>query len=471
MLGAVAIATLVLAAPATATVRPLAARDPEGAAPVLAGGSAVYSRLSDPGEVDSAGVVVRGVPLAGGTSRSVGEAYVVARNGWVESWALAGGEDGLALRVAGVRSQELFAGALAGPLRRLSSRVRGKPDAADTGSLVPYLWAGRGAVVTLEHLGRRANRLVARSPNGHSRVISLPRGADPAEADVAGPFVAVAIQTAGGQRKIRVGDKVFKIDVGRSLLGVALVDLASGAVVRRIGAGALRGARVNDVGVGPDGSVAVSGTGDGDTDAVGYAAPGARALAIVHRGGELGGVAPARGRIALIVGAAGGRVAVLRPKPGSRRARVEFRGPVSADVDGLSFDGAHAAWGTDGCQVVADADPSSSAAVLPSGPCVRTEVETSALPRRRRPGRVSLPVKVGCLTAPGTVCHVRLTALDDDFRPLASRAARIRVGSGSTVKVTLRGRALRRARRDRGGVTLEIRIEDPGGRARTAFVF
>jgi len=303
---------------------------------------------------------------------------------------LAGSADGVLLRRAGSRGRDrLFAGTMDGPFREIGPRPLSVPEDAYPDRA---LWAIGDASVTLERTPRapKRSRLVVRRPGGAVTVVRL--GADIAAVDVAGGLAAVAV------------------DRDNRLSHVALIELGSGRVVRRVAAGPIGG--VWAVGLAPDGSVAVSGG-----DRLALAAPADRALGQVARGWFYE-VALAAGRIAVVaaVGQPGGvgegsaRVVVLHPTARNRRSAVEFRGPPAADVRDLQFDGAYATWASGGCQVVAGTTTRQSLRVLPRGPCVRTEIEATERSLRRRPGSTKVRVRVGCLTTPTRTCRMELVA-------------------------------------------------------------
>jgi hypothetical protein len=139
--------------------------------------------------------------------------------------------------------------------------------------------------------------------------------------------------------------------------------------------------------------------------------------------------------------------------------RTLFRGPTSESADRLSFDGTYLAYATGGCTLLATVEPSSSADVLPPGPCVRSElsVEPVADPVVRGDYRV----EAVCLSAPATSCRVdaRLTTVSG--RAAGRLAARVPRGRSRILHIPLqaRGRQFR----------VTVRVTDPDGRARTVY--
>jgi hypothetical protein len=427
------------AAPAGAAIRPLSARADKGAGPAIAGTDVVFSRKSG-----KRSIVLRAVPGTRGPARAAGR-VTAQGSGRVVEWTVGGGPAGLAVRLATSdrARNSLFAGPAGGPFRALTppSAFGGEPgDIGGPASPVP------GGVLTE---GSRRSNFAIRTPGGGVRAVRLPAGAEPALAGASGTALAVPVLA---ERAV--------------LRSVAIVDLGSG-VTRTIAAGRLTNSFPSGVGIGPDGSVALSATG-----VVGYAAPGATTLTVIpgRRFPEF--LAPAGGRIAMVDDddGAGERVTVIRPGSGSARPVTEYRGPVAADIDTLAFDGARAAWGTEGCQVASDTDAASSAVVLPRGPCVRTETEArpDRLPRVRRDRRgYYLRLRVTCLATPARTCRVRVRARDVRERSLGAGSDRIRLGRTASVRVPLRGRNVRRARRSDGDSYFELRSIDPDGRSRT----
>lgn len=424
---------------ATAQVRPLSVRDAGGSAPALAGDRVAWSRAA--GE---RGVRVFSAPPAGGPVRSSGVARI--DRGQIERWTLDGAPGRLALRVS-TPAEYLFAGPDGGPLGLSGST----PLLAESAFPERDVWAGAESTVTLEEDPPRNGlvRLVVRSPGAPTRYIPLPDALNADQIDVSGTVAAVGYER------------------GRAR-GVDLVDLRSGHTIRSVDGGVLDS--ISYVGLGDDGSVAVTGRSKRGRDVAAYAVPGAARLRTVALG-LFDEVDPGTAGVALAVRIAGAgatldgssRVVVVRPGGDPRRPAVTFRGPPATDVDGLSFDGTRVVWGTDGCQVLAEARGGTR--LLPRGVCVRSEVATGLYSLTRRAGRTGLSVPLRCLTGVGAVCRVRVTAVDRKSRPVASRTARIRAGRRSIVRLVLRGRTARRP----GKVTVRVRIRDPGGRGRTAF--
>lgn len=429
----------VMCAEAGAQVRPLAPTEFAESAPALAGERVVWAR---PTRGFGAFRLVS-ASRAGGPARRL--RHLEAAPGDVE---LAGSADRVLLRREGSRGRDrLFAGTMTGPLREIGPRPLSVPEDAYPDRA---LWAIGDASVTLERTPRapKRSRLVVRRPGGPVTVVRL--GADIVAVDVAGGLAAVAVER------------------DEKLSHVALIELGSGRVVRRVSPGPI--GVVWAVGLAPDGSVAVSGG-----DRLALAAPADRMLGQVARGWFYE-VALAAGRIAVVaaVGQPGGvgegsaRVVVLHPTARNRRSAVEFRGPPAAEVRDLRFDGAYATWASGGCQVVAGTTTRQSLRVLPRGPCVRTEIEATERSLRRRPGSTKVRVRVGCLTTPTRTCRMQLVAraISTTYPKIGTVSARIPLGQARTVALTLTRRAERLVRRLKSRAYFEVRTVDPDGRSR-----
>lgn len=316
----------------------------------------------------------------------------------------------------------------------------------------PDLWATDAGTLTLERVDRRGLRLhaVLRPAGGAPREVPLPAGADPRFLFAAGALAAVPIADAGGPRE------------------VAVLQLPSGAVVRRVALGEMRGAELISLGLAPDGGLAATAEGGGGQDGVAWAPAGAARFEVVRIADAFSQVRVAGGRIAMLVAGRGGdgqRVVVLEPVPGGE-PRIVFRGPPAGVIGTLDFDGRHVAWASAGCQLVATADPASSRDTVPAGPCVRTEVWIGTFSPPLRGAERALRVSVNCLTSPDRRCRIRLRALDDRLRPLASRRASVPRGRERIVRIPLGSRAIARVRRGRTDPFVESRVIDPDGRSR-----
>ena len=435
---AVAIALIAaVAAPADAAIRPLAPRSEDGAGPAIAGTDVIFSRASG-----RRGIVLRAVPGTRGPARSAGR-VTAPGSGRVVEWTVGGGPTGLAVRLATSESarNSLVVGPAGGPFTPLTPPPSLGNEPGDVGGPA---WPVAGGVLTE---GSRRSNFALRTAGGGVRPVRLPAGAQVAVASASGTELAIAVASGSGLRS------------------VAILNLASG-VTREIAAGPLRDRLPTGLGLGPDESVAIS----TDRGVVGYAAPGAATLAVLPGRRFPDILAPAGGRIAMVNDGVGERVTVVRPGSAAARPVAEYRGPVAADIDTLTFDGARAAWGTEGCQVVSDTDRASSAAVLPRGPCVRTEAE--GLPDRRprlHRGRY-LRLRVDCLAAPGRACTVRVRARDPRGRSVGVVNTRIGVGRAARVRVPVRREARRRVRGDVSNTSFDLKMVDPDGRSRTELV-
>jgi len=436
---------VVMCAQAGAQVRPLASRDFERPpAPALAGDRVVWSQTVGDGTFR-----LMAAPRAGGTARRVGQ---VASTG--DGYELAGSAERVLFRRKGSSGRDRLFGAANGPLRQIGPLPLSVPDDAFPNR---SLWAVGNASVTLERTpgARRRLRLVVRRPGGPATVVRL-RG-DVEAVDVAGGFAAVAVE--------RDGESPY----------VALIELGSGTVVRRVDPGPL--GAVLAVGLAPDGSVAVSGYDSRKRGRLAFASPADQTLRQVSKG-EFDEVAPAAGRIGVVtpvrqpggVGEGSARVQVLRPLALTGRSAVEFRGPAAADLEGLQFDGAYATWASGGCQVLADTAKRTSVRVLPRGPCVRTEIESKERFVRKAPdfSRTAAQVRVGCLTTPTQECRVRFDArVISQFSPrIGSVSARIPAGQARTLTLTLTRRAKRLVQRLKSLAYFEVLAVDPDGRSR-----
>jgi hypothetical protein len=214
-------------------------------------------------------------------------------------------------------------------------------------------------------------------------------------------------------------------DVGVASTDGALIvfDLRSGTELHQISLERYD-AQVTSLAISPTGDVAATtAVGDG-SDVLLWAPAGASRVRALAREVRMEAVATAGGRVAYVGSNrldAGVRVTVLDGASGGRL----FRGPVSETAERLSFDGAHLAWATGGCTLLATV-PTASAGVLPPGPCVRTEATVARLEGAR--------AEVTCLSAPGDVC--RVTAARRATRIPRGRSRVVRLPRGATVRVT-----------------------------------
>lgn len=451
------VAVLVSAAPAAAQVRALAEREESGAGPALAGGSVVWSERA--GRV---ALRVQAQAGGGGPTSVVARPRLPKSAGTLASWSLAGSGAGpapgrFAVALSGSRpgGLQLVGGPLGGPVDLVAERV------ASGRSVFGGLFASATGAVTFEGRPGRT-RLVVRPAAGQvTRAIPAPGGPQRTPAAVAGDLAALPVLGRRG-----------------GLTAVEVIDLQSGAVVRRVDAGRLRTFSVIALGLAPDGGVAITAEDGAGGDVVGSAPAGVPRLGVLLVGDQFGLVQPAGDRVALVRGdprtdPAGDRVVVLGPGSRPQRPRVVFRGPPTSFVDGLSYDGTSVAWGSKGCQLVAHAVRGSSRSTVPRGPCLRTEVAVGTYvgadgPRREKP---RLPIDVACLTAPDRACRVTVRALDFKGRRLGRTAARVRRGRARTLFVGLGRQAAKRAGPDGSRVQYRVRVSDPSGRSRTFSAF
>jgi hypothetical protein len=415
---------LLAATPATASVRPLTNRTSVAGAPALDGARVVYADREG-----HRAVRILAAPIAGGAASELARVPVPASRSW-PAWDFAAGPGGFALRLFTDSGRELWAGP--GPLTRVQRRAPRDLPANDA----PDLFAVPGGPLTLERTGRFGVRAMLRPPGGPPRPAPLPAGADLSQFAVSGSVAAV-----------RVGEEVV------------VVELPSGAVLRRVALGAFAGGPLHSLGVSPTGDVALVVEDSEGIDYLGWAPVGAATPKVVSVGDKLALVRPAGGRIALTVPVApeeGARVVVLDPATGEQ----VFHGPPAADIRSLDFDGANVSWATDACQFVSDAQPGASTNAVPAGPCLRTEatfgVFNDVRPRGRPP---RLPVLVRCLTAPGRTCRVDLRVYTAGLERIGRLVTAVPVASSRVVKV--------RARRAKF-VFVVARVVDPDGRRRVA---
>ena len=164
-----------------------------------------------------------------------------------------------------------------------------------------------------------------------------------------------------------------------------------------------------------------------------------RVLATLARAEE---VATAGGRVAFVGSNrldAGVRVTVLDGATGTGL----FRGPITAEAGGLSFDGAHVAYRTEACTLVSDVTAASSSSVVPAGACVRTAATVASL----SPAGAYARAEVACLSAPR---DARVATR------LGSARATARIPAGRSRILRLRAR----------GAKISVRVTDPDGRSR-----
>jgi hypothetical protein len=358
----------------------------DGAPPVLFGDRVVW------GARVGASVQFVSAPLAGGAAVPFGSLAVPARD---ELW-LAASPGLLAVQARGSRAPaRLYVAGADGAFRLLADDVGEEPF----DPLWPPVSVTSAGVFTQE-----ATPLLRNPVSGSKLEVVYPPESNPGFLAAAG---AVGVASTEG--------------------ALIVFDLASGRELHQISLESFD-PQVTSLAVSPAGDVAATTTAGDGTDVLLYAPAGASRVRVLAREVRMESVAVAGGRVAYVGSNrfdAGVRVTVL---DGASGARV-FRGPVSATAARLSFDGAHLAWATGGCTLVATV-PAPSVRVLPPGPCVRTEAAVARLSGGR--------AEVTCLSAPRASCRVRA----------AGRTLRLRVG---------RTRVLRAA---------SVRVVDPDGRSR-----
>ena len=411
---------LIPAAPAAADVRVLAEREDLGA-PVLDGGRVVY------GDGSRRALTVFEQPAAGGEAVELARVAVPR-----PSWELDRSAAGLALRMGPLRDvRRLLAGPPQGPLGLVQRRAREGPAVAEERGV----FAVPGGPLVLERTDRFGMRLraVLRPPGGPARVLATPAGADLHHLAVAGAVAAVVVPRRGE---------------------IVLLDLPSGAVRQRLPMVDLAGTELLGLALSETGDVALTVQDGLGTYYLGWMPAGAAEPRVVIAGDGFGHVGTAAGRIAMTQSAMRGdavRVVVLDPS--GDEPRILFRGPPTAYVRGLDFDGQHVAWATDACQLVAGVD-SPRVEVVPRGPCVRTEAafthETISPVR----------VRVRCIATPGRRCRIDLRVYGTKQQRLARRVVGIPRGREQTVRIPVRP-----------GINLVFgRVIDPDGRRRLAVV-
>ena len=400
------------------------------------------------GEPDGERAVrVRSRPVDGGITRDVSRVSISER----AVWGLAAGAGGLGLRVYSTATQGLlFADR---PEAGLTQLRRGVPAGAVM-AVDRDFWAWTGGFVTLERVAGAPGRLraVVTDHEGAARPLALPTGSDPATLAVADATAAVVVARGDGNAR-----------------EIAVIDIATGVVGRRVDLGTLRALEVISLDIASDGELAVTGEGAGGVDHLGWAPVGAGRVERVMEGDDFGQVQVARGRIALV--APGGRRDAVRPLVVEPRigqpSTTVFRGPPAYQIEALEFDGSHVAWASQHCQFVADAVAAASRLTVPAGPCARTEIAVTVFGTpnltRRDP---SLPVKLRCLTAPRGFCRVDVSAYEfDRFGRIGRLRASVPRGAVRMLRVPLGRQAAERVRRARINPTY-VRVDaiDPDGR-------
>ena len=447
-------AGVVLAAPAVASpsspvVEALAPRAGL-AAPVFGPGTVVWS------EPDGQRAVrVRSRAVDGGIARDVSRVSLSGPGDEPVTWRLAAAADGLGLLAYSARATRgvLFVDRPEAGLTELRSGVpRGAAMAVDRD-----FWAWTGGFVTLERVGGAPGRLraVVTDHQGVARPLALPAGSDPATLAVADATAAVVVAGERGARE------------------VAVIDIATGVVRRRVDLGTLRGVVVISLDIASDGELALTGEGVGGGDLLGWAPVGAGLFERVMADDNFGQVQVAHGRIALV--APGGRRDAVRPLVVEPRigqpSPIVFRGPPAYQIEALEFDGSHVAWASQHCQFVADAAAAASRLTVPAGPCARTEIAVTTFGSptiaHRHP---SLPVRIRCLTAPRGFCRLDVRAYEfGDSARIGRLRASVPRGAVRLLRVAIGQQAAERVRRARIDPTYFIvdAIDPDGRRSRT----
>ena len=285
-----------------------------------------------------------------------------------------------------------------------------------------------------------------RSGPGVERRLAVPRDGDRNRFTAAGAFGAITVDDA-----------------------IALLDLASGAELRRI---PLEGMQEIALGLSAAGDLAVTAEVGSGADWLLWAPAGADRFTRVVRGDLFGLVATAAGRIAFATPGgrlAGVRVVVLEP---AAEPRVVYRGPPAANDIGalaLSPDGHDVAFSTSGCQLVARVDPASSRLTIPPGPCVLSEAGVTIY-SPPLDGSNRYRTRIACVTAPAAGCRVSVRLQTFDGHTAGAASYRVRRGAHQLVRVRLDRRGRAAARREPiPALWLRVRVTDPDGRARTVY--
>jgi hypothetical protein len=432
---------------ASAEIIALATRSGEQA-PVLTDGRVLWSTRSG-----ASGIRVYSRLAGGGPTQLVGRAALPKADGRLFDWSLVAAPEWIGLRThaRAAHGDRLFAGA-GGALDLVRSNV---PEGRRTTS-ERDTWAGpTRSFVTLE---RRMREAVVTDATGKHRTLALPPNAEPATLSVSNGRAAVVARS--------------EVDV---------LDVATGALQRRVGFGPFQVERVASLSISPEGDLAITGE-DGDgRDGLGWAPAGAAQFEVLTVADNFGLVRTAGGRIAMVGpnGARfteGQRVFVFEPRPGGQPPRVLFQSPPADQIEGLDFDGAHVAWAIqDACQLVANATPADSNRVMPAGPCIRSQVITSTFVPPKLKG-ASIGVEFRCLTAPTPSCRLAVRALA--FPKQGGKARQI----GRTNKMVPRGKNrvlfipisredAVRIRHEKLELIFPYTLTDPSGRTRSDVAF
>jgi hypothetical protein len=439
--------TALLPSQASAEITALATRSGEQA-PVLTDGRVLWSTRAG-----ASGIRVFSRLAGGGPTQLVGRATLPKADGRLFDWTLvaAPGWIGLRAHARAAHGDRLFAGA-GGALDLVRSNVpegRRTTSGRDT-------WAGPAkSFVTLE---RRMRDAVVTDAAGAHRTLALPPKAD-----------AATLTASNGRAAVVAGSEV---DV---------LDIATGAIERRVAFGAFQVERVISLSISPEGDLAITGEDGEGRDGLGWAPAGATQFEIVTVADNFGLVQTAGGRIAMVGpnGARfteGQRVFVFEPRPGGQEPSLLFQSPPAEQIEGLDFDGAHVAWAIqDACQLVADALPADSNLVMPPGPCIRSQVTTGTFVPPKLKG-ASIGVEFRCLTAPTNRCRLTVGALafpngGGRARPIGRTHTTVPRGKSRLVYVPITRRDAARLRHEQLDPIFPYTVTDPDGRERSDVAF
>jgi hypothetical protein len=449
---------LAVAGPALAEITALGTRSGDQA-PALTDGRVVWSQRAG-----RSGIRIFSRLAQGGPVQTAGKATLPSADGGPSYWRLVAAPGWLGVRVAGrkARRMRLLGGAPGALLPVVRSGVA--LGALQGPNRDTWPWPP-GGFVTLERRPgagetETARELWVTEASGARRQVALPPNADPITLAVGGTNAAVAI-----------------VAPDKGLQEVAVLDLTTGAVQRRVAAGPFSGIGViNSVALSPEGELAITVEDGNGSDGLGWAAATAAQLQIVTIDDRFGLVNVAHGRIAMVGPNGpqmftGERILVFEPRAPDEKPNVVFRSPPMAHVDALDFDGAHVAWASRGCQLVANATLADSNLVLPPGPCVRTEVATLTFGPPKLRG-AAIGIQIDCLTAPTRRCPLTVRALA--FPRGGGRARQLGVlrrsvprGAKRLLYVPISRRDANRIRREQLEPLFAYTVVDPDGKRRT----
>ena len=331
----------------------------------------------------------------------------------------------------------------------LSTSARGRLFAAGADGVFGALASNVGA----EPISERAEPMQVTAA-GVLTLESVPRLRD-------GTGVSeVALPPYGDPELIAAAGTVAVAPTGEGTLVV--FDLLTGTEQRQIALGRFDPATLNGLAISPSGDVAATvPVGDG-SDVVLFAPADAVRVRVLATGAEFSRVAVAGGRVAYI-GAVPGRDGVRVTVLDASSGRVVWRGPAASDIGGLGFDGRALAFHTPSCGYAGVLG--TSQAVLPPGPCVRTEIAVSTTIPAVRSNR--LRVRIGCINAPLGRCRVTATLRTRGGKLAGRVGGRVAVADTRVLAIPLRPVGRRVALRDDGArLVLTVVVTDPDGRSR-----